>query len=96
MPDSRVSGAVIAGALLRRVSCSIVIRPKLTESAAAALEEFVRTVRVWVGSNLVALKLFGSTARGEATAESDLDVLVVVDQDRLRSRQTSTRSSTCI
>jgi predicted nucleotidyltransferase len=57
----------------------------LLPGPAAALEEFARAVRARLGANLVALKLFGSTARGEATAESDLDVLVVVAGNRVES-----------
>jgi predicted nucleotidyltransferase len=55
----------------------------LSRPAAAALDEFAREVRASLGSNLEALKLFGSTARGEAAPDSDLDVLVVVTGDRV-------------
>ncbi len=51
----------------------------LSAQDAAALEEFVRRVREALGANLVALKLFGSKARGEGGADSDIDVLVVAD-----------------
>lgn len=52
---------------------------------ARALDEFVRTIRARLGPNLVALTLFGSKARGDATSESDLDVLVVVTDRRLEA-----------
>lgn len=57
----------------------------LTGPAAAALDEFARAVRAQLGSNLEALKLFGSNARGEAVPDSDLDVLVVVTSHRVEA-----------
>lgn len=51
----------------------------LSARDAAALDEFVRQVRETLGTNLVALKLFGSKARRHDAPESDIDVLVVVD-----------------
>lgn len=59
--------------------------PQLTDRDARALDEFARTVRACLGPNLVALKLFGSKARGDATPESDLDVVVVVSDRRLEA-----------
>jgi predicted nucleotidyltransferase len=47
---------------------------------AAALQEFASAVRDCLGSRLIALKLFGSQVRGEAAPDSDLDVLVAVDE----------------
>ena len=41
-------------------------------------EEFVRRLREALGSELVRVVLFGSTARGDYWPESDVDVLVVV------------------
>lgn len=42
------------------------------------LERYVRALRSRFGDDLVTVVLFGSWARGEGRAESDLDVLVVV------------------
>jgi predicted nucleotidyltransferase len=50
-----------------------------------ALDEFTRIVRDRLGPNLVALKLFGSRARGDAASDSDIDVLVVVADRRLEA-----------
>ena len=49
-----------------------------------ALAEFVNRLRSGLPENLVDIRLFGSEARGEATSESDLDVLVVVEPDSSR------------
>ena len=46
-----------------------------------ATEEFVRRLRRDLPEHIVDLRLFGSEARGEATSESDIDVLVVVQPD---------------
>jgi len=45
-----------------------------------AVEEFCQQVRHVLGHRLVAMKLFGSKARGEAGEESDIDIFIVVDE----------------
>lgn len=59
--------------------------PIVGERDRRALEEFARAVRSRLAGNLVALKLFGSKARGDAAPDSDLDVLVVVARERVRA-----------
>jgi len=49
-----------------------------------AVGEFVGRLRQALSSNIVDVRLFGSEARGEATSESDIDVLVVVQPDMAR------------
>jgi predicted nucleotidyltransferase len=49
-----------------------------------ALTEFVTRLRRALDVNLVDVRLFGSEARGDATPESDIDVLVVVRPDEAR------------
>lgn len=44
-----------------------------------ALDEYVGRLRRELGDEIVELRLFGSKARGTATPESDIDVLVVVE-----------------
>lgn len=44
-----------------------------------AVEEFRRRVRELLGDRLRDLRLFGSQARGDPHDESDIDVLVLVD-----------------
>jgi len=49
-----------------------------------AINEFCRLLRNRLGVNLLEIRLFGSTARGTSTSESDIDILVVViNEDRL-------------
>jgi predicted nucleotidyltransferase len=55
-------------------------RAKSESNDAAALEEFLHKVRAALGNNLVEAKLFGSKATGRDQPDSDIDVLVVVDQ----------------
>jgi predicted nucleotidyltransferase len=50
-----------------------------------ALTEFVTRLRHSLSGNLVDVRLFGSEARGEATPESDIDVLVVVQPESERA-----------
>ena len=49
-----------------------------------ATGEFVRRLRRDLPANVVDLRLFGSEARGQASHESDIDVLVVVQPDAER------------
>ena len=50
-----------------------------------ALNEFVKRLRLGLSGNVVDVRLFGSEARGEATSESDIDVLVVVEPESERA-----------
>ena len=55
-------------------------RMMLPPTTDAAIAEFSAHVRACFGSRVAHLVLFGSQARGEATEDSDVDVLVVIDQ----------------
>jgi len=55
----------------------------MTEAAFAALRFFADAVTVSHGHRLVGLVVFGSRARGDATAESDLDIAVVLSDERI-------------
>jgi predicted nucleotidyltransferase len=56
----------------------------LTEQEKAALAAYVSHLRQEYGDQIVAVKLFGSKARGDHEEDSDLDVLVVVRSDDWR------------
>lgn len=51
----------------------------LPPAIAVALGELCAEVRARFGARVAQLALFGSRARGEATEDSDVDVLVVID-----------------
>jgi predicted nucleotidyltransferase len=64
------------------------------------LAELKREFAAIYGDRLVKLVLFGSHARGEATAESDIDVLVVlkgpVDDWEERQRTSEANAALCL
>ena len=53
---------------------------RLSSSERAALDEFTHRLRQQLGGQIKHVWLFGSKARGDADAESDIDLLVVVHQ----------------
>ncbi len=53
---------------------------KLKRKDGEALRDFVDRVRATLGNRIAALKLFGSKATGRDVADSDIDVLVVVNE----------------
>lgn len=55
-------------------------RLNLAPKDAAALREFARQVADRLGGNLISLTLFGSKARGVDVPDSDIDVLVAVNE----------------
>ncbi len=59
----------------------------------AALADFVCWVRGRFGGRVRELQLFGSRARGEADAESDVDVLVVIAELTPAERREVARKS---
>ncbi|GAB6173681.1 nucleotidyltransferase domain-containing protein [Paradesulfitobacterium aromaticivorans] len=46
-----------------------------------AIEEFSRTIKRKLASNIKDVRLFGSVARGNGTPESDIDILVLVEKE---------------
>ena len=65
----------------------------LTLSERQALERFKAALQSLLGNDLLAVRLFGSRARGAGTEESDIDVLVIVRKlDRDVSRRIAEES----
>jgi predicted nucleotidyltransferase len=60
----------------------------LAPNERAALDAFVARLRGQYGNKLVRVVLFGSKARGDSDTESDLDVLVVLDDGDWRFKDT--------
>jgi len=58
----------------------------LTRNEWAALDAFVARLREQYGDRIVRVVLFGSKARGDHDAESDLDVLVILNGGDWRLR----------
>ena len=56
----------------------------LTPTEQQAILEFVQLLQKQLDGQVSSALLFGSRARGEASPDSDLDVLVVVDSDDWR------------
>jgi predicted nucleotidyltransferase len=56
----------------------------LTVQEKAALKEFKTNLEEVLASRLIELRLFGSKARGDDRADSDVDVLVLVTTDDWR------------
>lgn len=54
--------------------------PPLPTHERTALDAFAQQLRAQFGPRLCDLRLFGSTVRGERWEESDIDVLVLIDQ----------------
>ncbi|SEI66260.1 Nucleotidyltransferase domain-containing protein [Dyadobacter sp. SG02] len=58
---------------------------KVPESIAKLTEEFVAGIRTLYGERLDKVILFGSYARGEQHEESDVDFLVVLNDERINA-----------
>jgi predicted nucleotidyltransferase len=52
----------------------------LTQNEQSALKELKARLQDRYPKNLVALKLYGSKARGEGKPESDIDILIIVKE----------------
>ena len=66
------------------VSASLV--PPLTPADALAVAAFANRLRQSLGDHIAEIRLFASKARGNASPESDIDVLVVVQPETERVR----------
>ncbi|MEW8960065.1 nucleotidyltransferase domain-containing protein [Neomoorella humiferrea] len=52
-----------------------------------AIKDFCELLKQQLGEKLLATRLFGSVARGTATPESDIDILVVVENEDKPTRE---------
>ena len=52
---------------------------RISENKRRALESFVNVLKEKYGDRIHKIILFGSTARGEAEEESDIDILIIAD-----------------
>ena len=59
----------------------------LTDRARQALAAFVERIQQRFDGLILSAILFGSRARGEASADSDVDVLAVIDKEGYRVRK---------
>ena len=59
----------------------------LTENERTALNAFVAALSERYSDDILSVRLFGSKARGDFQADSDLDVLVLATHDDWRFRQ---------
>ena len=60
---------------------------KLTEKEKKAVREFMRTVRMAYGEKIQRAALFGSKVRGDFTKYSDVDILLIINDDNWKFRQ---------
>ena len=60
--------------------------PHLTPNERAAVMEYVALIRSRLPDRVLSVILFGSKARGDGDAESDIDLLVLVDTENSEFR----------
>jgi len=60
---------------------------KLAPKEKKAVREFVRTVRLSYGDKIQRAALFGSKVRGDDTKYSDVDILLIITDEKWRFRQ---------
>ncbi len=59
----------------------------LTPREKKAVQEFIRTIRTTYGDKIQRAALFGSKVRGDDTKYSDVDILLIVTDDKWKYRQ---------
>jgi predicted nucleotidyltransferase len=55
--------------------------PQLAPNEQAAIRRYIADIRERFPGKVLSVTLFGSKARGDASAESDIDLLVLVDEE---------------
>ena len=64
------------------------VLPDIRPEVRAVIADYVRRVATEYASEVLSITLYGSQARGEASAESDIDLFIVVRHDTPTLRQT--------
>ncbi len=59
---------------------SKVMKSYLKKNERQAVTEFIKRIRLQLGDNLLIARLFGSKVRGDFTDESDIDVLLILQE----------------
>lgn len=60
---------------------------KLTPTEKKAVQEFIKTIRSQYGDKIQRAALFGSKVRGDWTKYSDIDILLIIDDEKWKFRQ---------
>lgn len=60
---------------------------KLSLIEKKAVQEFMRIIRSQYGDKIQRAALFGSKVRGDSTKYSDIDILLIVEDDKWKFRQ---------
>ena len=60
---------------------------KVTKTESAALQGFIQRVLEELGAQVAQIILFGSKARGDSNADSDVDVLILANEENRRLRE---------
>lgn len=63
------------------------MKGKIPDQINKAIREFCYQLRKRLGAKLLETRLFGSVARGTFTPQSDIDILVIVQDDEKASRE---------
>lgn len=61
--------------------------PSLKPSEKKAVQEFIKIMRLSYGDKIQRAALFGSKVRGDDTKYSDVDILLIVTDDKWKYRQ---------
>ncbi len=69
------------------VTAQPLVISRLTKQERDTLNMFVRSVQQEFGEHLQQVILFGSKARGEDTPDSDIDVLILADEENRQLKQ---------
>lgn len=68
-----------------------VFSKQLAEKEEKAIRTFITRLKSMYAGEVLGVVLYGSKARGEATADSDIDLLLIMQSDNWSTRDTVTR-----